>query len=232
MPRIPMKSLLLLGGLVAAGGAAWRSRRAGRPAIPAPDASGPVSAASSVPAENRPEPVRATPPADAPGPSVTPPGRGEGSTTERAEAAEAATPDAEILAGRAGGPVDELVEREVAAAASEAGRIGGPHADDEPDDPAMAPVYEAGGGEAEGFEAAERDLVENASHGTHGRDPSGDAFTPEVESDRSTAVSGDADHETVSEVTEDVPEPETENEPRAEAGGDEPAKGPGVTHER
>ncbi len=36
---------------------------------------------------------------------------------------------------------------------------------DDPDDPAMAPVYEAGGGESEGFEMAEDDLIEHASHG-------------------------------------------------------------------
>jgi hypothetical protein len=36
---------------------------------------------------------------------------------------------------------------------------------DDPSDPAMAPVYEAGGGESEGFEMAEDQLVEHASHG-------------------------------------------------------------------
>lgn len=36
---------------------------------------------------------------------------------------------------------------------------------DDPSDPAMAPVHEAGGGESEGFELAERDLIEHASHG-------------------------------------------------------------------
>lgn len=36
---------------------------------------------------------------------------------------------------------------------------------DDPDDPAMAPVYEAGGGESEGFEMAEDELIEHASHG-------------------------------------------------------------------
>jgi hypothetical protein len=39
------------------------------------------------------------------------------------------------------------------------------HKFDDPDDPAMAPVYEAGGGESEGFEMAEEALVEHASHG-------------------------------------------------------------------
>lgn len=36
---------------------------------------------------------------------------------------------------------------------------------DDPNDPAMAPVYEAGGGESEGFEMAEEALIEHASHG-------------------------------------------------------------------
>lgn len=39
------------------------------------------------------------------------------------------------------------------------------HKFDDPDDPAMAPIYEAGGGESEGFEMAEDELVEHASHG-------------------------------------------------------------------
>jgi hypothetical protein len=39
------------------------------------------------------------------------------------------------------------------------------HKFDDPNDPAMAPVREAGGGEAEGFEMAEEELVEHASHG-------------------------------------------------------------------
>ncbi len=63
-------------------------------------------------------------------------------------------------------------EREQAElAAREAAGIGGgaPGAaredelDGEPD-PAMRPVYEAGGGEAEGFEDAEELLIEHASH--------------------------------------------------------------------
>ena len=35
----------------------------------------------------------------------------------------------------------------------------------EDDDPAMDPVREAGGGEAEGFEEAEQELIEHAEHG-------------------------------------------------------------------
>ena len=40
--------------------------------------------------------------------------------------------------------------------------------EDPQNDPAMQPVVEAGGGEAEGFELAEEELVEHASHGDWG----------------------------------------------------------------
>jgi hypothetical protein len=144
----------------------------------------PATAGPTPPPAAAPEPVRATPPADAPGPSVTAPG--QGSETERAEAAEASVPDP--------APDDDpLVAEEEAAAAAEAGAIGGPGVDDAHGDPAMEPVYEAGGGEAEGFEAAEEELVDNASHGGGRGDPIRDAMTPEVEADESTAVEGDAD---------------------------------------
>jgi hypothetical protein len=39
---------------------------------------------------------------------------------------------------------------------------------DDPKDPAMEPVNEAGGGESEGFEMAEEELIEHASHGEDG----------------------------------------------------------------
>src|SRR3954452_14572802 len=133
----------------------------------------------------QPEQVRATAPVDTPGPSVTPPGREEGSETERAEAAERAVPDP--------APGDDaLVAEEEAAAAAEAREIGGPRLHDA-DDPAFEAAYEAGGGEAEGFEIAERELEENASHGEGRADPISDAFTPEVESDEVTALDAEAD---------------------------------------
>ena len=59
-----------------------------------------------------------------------------------------------------------------------------------------APVEEAGGGEAEGFEQAEKQLERNASHEDSGASPQDDAFTPEVESDRSGAEYGEADEAT------------------------------------
>jgi hypothetical protein len=118
-------------------------------------------------------------------------------------------------------PDDDLVREEEAAAAADARHIGGTAGDEDDFDPEMRPVYEAGGGEAEGFEQAEADLVENASHGDGRGDPEGDAFRGEVESDRSGAVYGEADEEDATEVVRD---PET--------GPDDPGAGPQITSER
>ena len=47
-----------------------------------------------------------------------------------------------------------------------------PENPDDPVDPAIAPLIEAGEGEAEGFELAEADLIEHAQHSDeHGTDP-------------------------------------------------------------
>ena len=151
------------------------------------------SQSSSAPAPApAPEPFRATPPPDAPGPSV--PASGLAATeTERAEEAERTVPDP--------APDDDpLVAEEEAAAAAEAAGIGGPGVHDA-DDPAFEAAYEAGGGESEGFELAEEELVDNASHGGGRGDPLRDAFTPEVESDEATVVDGEADE--VSDPDED-----------------------------
>jgi hypothetical protein len=59
---------------------------------------------------------------------------------------------------------EAAAELEVRAAEQEAARIGGT-AGDEASDPARRPLQEAGGGESEGFEAAEELLIEHASHG-------------------------------------------------------------------
>jgi hypothetical protein len=103
-------------------------------------------------------------------------------------------------------PVDDaLVAREASAAAAAAAMIGGSVAHDV-EDPAMAPVYEAGGGEQDGWEAAESELIENASHGDGGGDPLRDAITPELESDAAGAVYGEADRLRSTETDEDVGE--------------------------
>jgi hypothetical protein len=84
---------------------------------------------------------------------------------------------------------DKLAEREAEEAAAEAGRIGGGVPDDG-DDPAQRPLSEAGEGEAEGFELAERALEENAGHGDQHRFPDRDAPPPE---EREQAERGEAD---------------------------------------
>jgi hypothetical protein len=94
---------------------------------------------------------------------------------------------------------DRQAEREAEAAAAEAGAIGG-RVSPEDGDPADRAVREGGGGEAEGFELAEEALHEHAEHGDSGPDPSHMAGEPEAESDRSTAVYGEADAERSSEA--------------------------------
>ena len=115
---------------------------------------------------------------------------------------------------------DPLVQEEADAAAAEAAGIGGPAPDLEGDE-ASRPVEEAGGGVAEGFEESERQLVEQASHGDAAGSPEADAFTPEVESDRVTAVNADGDEVEVTEVVRDPDE-----------GFDDPGQGPGISAER
>jgi hypothetical protein len=97
---------------------------------------------------------------------------------------------------------DALVAAAEAAAAEQAAAIGGPRLDDAHGDPALEPVYEAGGGDAEGFEIAEEELIENASHGEGRADPLFDAPDPELEADRATAVDGEPD-ELIHEDSED-----------------------------
>jgi hypothetical protein len=91
-------------------------------------------------------------------------------------------------------PEDPLERREESAAASEAASIGGGRPDYEGDE-ADRPLEEGGEGEAEGFEMAERDLEETASHGESGYSPEADEFEPEEESDRADAVYGEPDEE-------------------------------------
>jgi len=85
---------------------------------------------------------------------------------------------------------DRLADEPAAAAAAEAGRIGGP--DPEPDTaPEDRPVVEGGGGDAEGFEEAEKLLERRATHQDRGTDPVKDAGEPEEDPG---AEYGEADH--------------------------------------
>lgn len=83
-----------------------------------------------------------------------------------------------------------MVRQEEDAAAAEAARIGGRSGMEDMDE-AERSAAEHGGGEAEGFEEAEKLLEDQASHGDPAVDPLQDA--PPVEPDRDPAVYGDAD---------------------------------------
>jgi hypothetical protein len=172
MPRIP-KRLLALGGLAAGGAAFRRLRHANKAAAPVP---APASTAPAPP----PAPAVETPAAPAysstmPTPGITKPLPAEPAPVVHTD--------------------DDFVAAEEAAAAAEARSIGGPRLDDAHGDEAFEAVAEAGGGESEGFELAEEQLIDNATHGDGRADPIGDAFTPEVESDERTVVDGEADEE-------------------------------------
>ena len=64
----------------------------------------------------------------------------------------------------------DLVAEETAAAAAEAAEIGG-HTDTQRLPEAERPLAEGGEGVAEGFELAEEQLIESASHGAQARPP-------------------------------------------------------------
>jgi len=83
----------------------------------------------------------------------------------------------------------ESDEREIQAAEAEARRIGG-EVTPLSDDPAREPLEEAGEGEAEGFEQAERRLEDIAEHGDQHRFPDRDAPDPE---EREGIERGEAD---------------------------------------
>jgi hypothetical protein len=117
-------------------------------------------------------------------------------------------------------PDDDLLREEESAAASEAGSIGGRRPDYEGDE-AHRPLEEGGEGEAEGFELAEQDLEETASHGDAGYSPEADEFTPEEESDRADVVFGEPDEVDPTEVVRDPRE-----------GEDDPGAGPGLAPDR
>jgi hypothetical protein len=88
-----------------------------------------------------------------------------------------------------------------ASAAAEAARIGGspssepPPADADAHDPAMDPVREAGGGESEGFEEAERELIEHASHGDQHAARRVLEDAPDQDADARAAPDAEADEE-------------------------------------
>ena len=79
---------------------------------------------------------------------------------------------------------EETVRREEEAAAVEAGSIGGRTPDDA--DEARLAVRQAGGGQAEGFEEAEEELIEHAEHTAGEGTPRLDQLGEEAEVDRAS----------------------------------------------
>ncbi|MGN6588332.1 MAG: hypothetical protein ACTHKT_12830 [Solirubrobacterales bacterium] len=77
---------------------------------------------------------------------------------------------------------DPIAEEEAEAAEAEAAHIGG-DVEYATDDPAERPLIEGGEGEAEGFELAEEDLEDIASHGDQHRFPGRLAGEPEEPTD-------------------------------------------------
>lgn len=98
-------------------------------------------------------------------------------------------------------PPDEArIEEEEDAAAAEAGKIGGDVPPDS-EDPAMQPLYEAGEGEQEGFELAEKDLEDIAGNADRRGFP---ADVPGRSEERENVERGEADQE----IPPDGPETE------------------------
>jgi hypothetical protein len=172
--------------------------------------------------------------------------------------------DPEGPKAESGEPTGDLVTDEERAAAAEARAIGGTPADDDPEspdyewhgrDPAFAPVEEAGGGQAEGFEQAEALLIEHAGVPPDA-DLTADAFDlddpgtdvdPDAASDVAIELSQlDRDDEGV--IAQEQPDEEARRatgEPGEgdevhssevtsdpDEGPDDPGKGPGITWER
>jgi hypothetical protein len=126
-----------------------------------------------------------------------------------------------------GTPEDPLLRREETAAAREAGAIGGetPEYENEEGDPvdeSERAVLEGGEGVEEGFETAESDLREAATHGENRYDPAARDFGDEESAGDADAVSGEPDE---IDVTETVRDPEAG--PR-----EDPGEGPGISHDR
>jgi hypothetical protein len=124
-------------------------------------------------------------------------------------------------------PEDPLVREEEEAAAAEAGSIGGrapEYENEEGDavDEATRPLIEGGEGVEEGFETAESDLREAATHGENRYDPSSHDFGDEESAGEGDAVSGEPDE---IDVTETVRDPEA-------GPGEDPGEGPGISHDR
>ncbi len=124
-------------------------------------------------------------------------------------------------------PEDPLLRREEEAARREAGHIGGDRPDYEDEEGRAAseaerPLIEGGEGVEEGFEVAEEDLVDNASHAENRYNPADHDFGDEESAGEGDAISGEPDE---IDVTETVRDPEA-------GPGEDPGEGPGISHDR
>ncbi|MBV9335557.1 MAG: hypothetical protein JO243_06650 [Solirubrobacterales bacterium] len=106
-------------------------------------------------------------------------------------------------------PNPDLAREQADLAAAEAAAIGGSPSSEPPSlqepDEAARPVLEAGGGEAEGFEQAERELIEHASHGDQHAARQAIEDAPDESDDIRAAEGGEADMERSSARDEDLP---------------------------
>jgi hypothetical protein len=100
-------------------------------------------------------------------------------------------------------PLPDRAHEQAEKAAAEAASIGGrprSYSDDErPDAEAQRPLTEAGQGESEGFEQAEQELVEHATHGDQHAARRILEDAPTAADDPRAAGSGEPDHERSSE---------------------------------
>lgn len=106
-------------------------------------------------------------------------------------------------------PGPDRAREEADKAAAEAGAIGGRASSEPPPangpDEAERALVEAGQGEAEGFEQAEAELIEHASHGDQHAARQAIEDAPAESEDGMVAEGAEADHERSSEREEDLP---------------------------
>ena len=102
-----------------------------------------------------------------------------------------------------GEPDEDFIAQEEARAAADAARIGGRPSSEPPPvedvDEAHRPLVEAGEGESEGFEQAEQELIEHASHGDLHAARQAIEDAPDESDDARASGGGEADFERSSE---------------------------------
>jgi hypothetical protein len=103
---------------------------------------------------------------------------------------------------------DELAQQEADRAAAEAAAIGGrvssePQGDSGATDEAQRPLAEAGQGESEGFEQAEQELIDHATHADQHAARQAIEDAPSESDDARAEPSGEADREYSSERDDD-----------------------------